>query len=140
MKLGKTLLLLLVILLAGCENGNKNGSETQQAKAISNPPTETTHSSASWPFARMIKFQDRIYVGVEEKVESVEGKLGEVKHHLTEERFEEPDESSNYYKEGTALYQITGVPIESGIAVETGPGHYVKAVPVEEILGGSRSK
>lgn len=140
MKLGMTLLLFLVILLAGCENGNKNGSETQQAKAISNPPTETTGSSASWPFARMIKFQDRIYVGVEEKVESVEGKLGEIKHLQTRETFKVPDESSNYYKEGTALYQITGVPVESGLAVEAAPGQYVKALPVEEVLGGSRSK
>ncbi|WP_336785379.1 hypothetical protein [Paenibacillus sp. MMO-177] len=140
MKIGMTLLLFLVILLAGCGTGNKNSSETQQAKAKINPPTETTGSSASWPFARMIKFQDRIYVGVEEKVESVEGKLGEIKHLLTQANFDEPDESSNYYKEGTALYQIAGVPVESGIAVEAAPGQYVKALPVEEVLGGSRSK
>ncbi|ACT04130.1 hypothetical protein [Paenibacillus sp. JDR-2] len=142
MKLGIILMLVFVLLLGGCgtENGSGNGKLTQARQentAKSAPPEETTVSSASWVTDRMISFRNHVYTGTEEKVDSVDGKLGEIKHHLTEEMVNEPDESSNYYKEGTALYQITGVPVESGIAVETGPGHYVKAVPVEEILGGS---
>ncbi|MCK9860718.1 hypothetical protein [Paenibacillus sp. ATY16] len=135
MKLGLTLMLAVVLLLGGCGNGNGNGNNRG-----STPPEEKTVSSASWVTDRMIKIQEGIYVGTEEKVESVDGKLGEIKHYLTEEKFDEPGESSNYYKEGTALYRITGVPVESGIAVEMRPGQYVKAVPVEEILGGSSSK
>jgi hypothetical protein len=139
-KSGMTLMLVLVILLAGCgsESGNnREGQQLNQVKA-SNAPTELTDSSASWVTNRMIKFEDRIYVGSEEKVESVDEKLGEIEHFLSEETLHEPNGSSNFYKEGTALYQIKGVPMELGIAVEAAPGQYVKAEPVEKMLEAAR--
>jgi hypothetical protein len=61
----------------------------------------------------------------------VDDKIGSIKQLLTEEAYQEGNETSNYYKEGTGLYQITGVPVESAIAVETAPGQYVRAVPVQ---------
>ncbi|TCM91065.1 hypothetical protein EV294_109142 [Paenibacillus sp. BK033] len=136
MKLGIALMLAFVLLLGGCGTGIGKSPEAPQEKAPgSNLPNQTTDSSASWVTDRMINFRNNVYVGSEERVESVDGKLGEIKHYLTQEMLDQPDASSNYYKEGIALYQITGVPVESGIAVETKPGQYVKAVPVEEILG-----
>jgi hypothetical protein len=46
-------------------------------------------------------------------------------------------DASNYYKNGTRYFEITDVPIEDAIAVETGPKKYVKAiykhdVPIEK--------
>ncbi|CAM3092084.1 hypothetical protein PALU110988_00615 [Paenibacillus lupini] len=145
MKIGMITILFIVILLSACGNGNdtKGANDTNGVSIAQGTEDKLKQSNdtvtsrdASWPFNKMIKFQDRIYVGSDEKVESVDGKIGSIKQLLTEEVYHEDDETSNYYKEGTGLYQITGAPVESAIAVEAAPGQYVRAVPVQDMLGG----
>lgn len=145
MKKGMFTILFIVILLSGCGSGHDTkGASDVTGVTIARGTNDklqqasdtVTSSDASWPFDKMIKFQDRVYVGSDEKVESVDGKIGSIKQLLTEEAYHEDNETSNYYKEGTGLYQITDVPLDSAIAVESAPGQYVRVVPVRDLLGG----
>jgi len=90
----------------------------------------TTSTSKEWAY-RFVKWNDHFYVVTDETVSGTEKMLGKIIKHSTNELDEFPNNSSNYFPEGTKLYEIAGLEPEQYIAVATEDGIYVKAVERE---------
>ncbi len=90
----------------------------------------TTSTSKQWAY-RFVKWNDRTYVVTDETVTETEKLLGKVTKYSTNELDEFPNNSSNYFPEGTELYKIAGLQQDQYIAVATEEGTYIKAVERE---------
>jgi len=90
----------------------------------------TPNREASWAY-RYVKWNDRTYVVTDETVTETEELLGKVTKYSTNELDEFPNNSSNYFPEGTEFYKIAGLQQDQYIAVATEEGTYIKVVERE---------
>jgi hypothetical protein len=83
-------------------------------------------SSNSW-ISSFVKYEGEFYIVTEEKVNSVGGKLGEVRYYLDLEEDAE-NYSSNFFPVGTEIYTIKGTKVKEAIAIKNDENEYIKLV------------
>lgn len=109
-----------ILFVTACQTSQQN-----TAKKVPDAPLET--SSVSWPYSRMIFFNNLIYVGSDEKVDKVDTLLGEIEHCSDKEEAVKGNSFSNFYPVGTKLYKMKDTSENEAIAVETEKDVFKKA-------------
>lgn len=91
---------------------------------------EQTATSASFAQERAIVFEGQLYAGSDRNVTTVGDQIGAIDQKIEQEAQEDQAKGnySNYYAEGTAIFEIDSRPVSEAIAVEIEEHHYVEAI------------
>lgn len=91
---------------------------------------EQTATSASFAQEKAIIFEGRLYAGSDENVTIVGDPIGVIDQNIEHEAQEDQANGnySNYYAEGSRIFEIGSRPVSEAIAVETEDHRYVEAI------------
>jgi len=118
----KIMIILSVVMVSACSNG-------ENIINLENKPfvTDQRNTLASFPYP-LVKWNKQVYRVTTDEDLVVDGEIGEIVNHSTNETAESPDNFSNYFKKGTKIWSIKAVDTKEEIAVEYELGKYVKAI------------
>ena len=91
---------------------------------------EQTTTSASFAQERAIIFEGRLYAGSDENVITVGEQIGVIDQKIEQETQEDQAKGnySNYYAEGTRIFEVDSKSVVEAIAVEIEDRRYVEAL------------
>lgn len=87
----------------------------------------TQHSSASFAYAGIIKWNNNIYLSTEEMVSTIEYQVGTIEYYSDNEQADKYDNFSNQYPIGTKIYKIKDINTDDAVAIKV-DNEYIKAV------------
>jgi len=102
---------MIVLVLAAC--GNRNTDQT------------AVQSSSDWAY-RFVIWNETRYVLTDTLVDHVTEHIGTVALYADDENMVQTNNFSNYFNQGTKLFKIANIPVETAIAAHMEDGTYVK--------------